>query len=168
MENKKVVPVEQMVVKVKAAAAARGKRDFFILARTDAIEPEGVEAAIERGRNYLKAGADGIYVEGPRTVEELERVGKAFRREYLATSILENGGKTPWVAPHRLGKMGYRMVLYPTTILFRATRAIQKAADDLHAGRPLDKAEAVNMKTFEKVVELEHWRELQKKFQVEN
>jgi 2-methylisocitrate lyase-like PEP mutase family enzyme len=71
MDNKRVVPVEQMVAKIKAAVAAREQRDFFILARTDAIDPEGVDAAIKRGEKYLKAGADGIYVEGPTSEDPL-------------------------------------------------------------------------------------------------
>src|SRR3954462_9213111 len=58
MENKKVVPLEQMIGKVKAAVAAKADRDFFILARTDAIEPEGIDSALRRAEKYLKAGAD--------------------------------------------------------------------------------------------------------------
>jgi len=63
MSGKKVVPPEQMVGKVRAAVAARSDPGFFITARTDAIEPEGVDAAIERAKRYLDAGADGVYVE---------------------------------------------------------------------------------------------------------
>ena len=164
MDDKKVVPVEQMVAKVKAAVAAREKKDFFILARTDALAPEGVDAAIRRAEKYLKAGADGVYVEGPESVEQLKQVGKAFKGEHLATSVLENGGKTPWLPPEEFGEMGYTMLLYPTTILFRAARALQRAAADLRAGRPLDRDEAVDMKTFLRIVELEHWQEIEKKF----
>ena len=164
MDNKKVVPVEQMVAKVKAAVAARQDREFFILARTDALAPEGVDAAIARGEKYLKAGADGIYVEGPTSVEQLAKIGKAFKGEQLATSVLENGGKTPWLAPKQFGEMGYTMVLYPTTILFRATRAIQDAAKDLRAGKPIDKDAAVDMDEFEHIVDLEHWQAIEKRF----
>ena len=164
MDDKKVVPVEQMVAKVKAAVAARDKKDFFILARTDALAPEGVDAAIRRAEKYLKAGADGVYVEGPESVEQLKRIGKAFKGEHLATSILENGGKTPWVPPKQLGSVGYSMILYPTTLLFRATRAIQRAAETLRAGEPIDKDEAVDMKTFLKVVDMGHWEAIEKKF----
>jgi 2-methylisocitrate lyase-like PEP mutase family enzyme len=165
MDDKKVVPVEQMVAKVKAAVAAREKRDFFILARTDALAPEGVDAAIKRAEKYLKAGADGVYVEGPRSEDELKRIGKAFKGEQLATSVLENGGKTPWLAPGEFGDMGYTMLLYPTTILFRAAHATRKAAEDLRAGRPLDREQAVDMDDFEKIVELKHWQEIEKSFQ---
>jgi 2-methylisocitrate lyase-like PEP mutase family enzyme len=164
MDDKKVVPVEQMVAKVKAAVAARDKKDFFILARTDALAPEGVDAAIRRAEKYLKAGADGVYVEGPESVEQLKRVGKAFRGEHLATSVLENGGKTPWLPPGEFGEMGYTMLLYPTTLLFRAARALQRAAGDLRAGKPLDRDDAVDMKAFLKIVELDHWQEIEKEF----
>lgn len=164
MDDKRVVPVEKMVEKIKAAVAAKEKREFFILARTDALAPEGVASAISRGEQYLKAGADGIYVEGPETKEQLREIGKAFRREQLATSILENGGKTPWLSPDEFGDMGYTMLLYPTSILFRATRAIQRAAADLRKGRQLNRKESVDMKEFLDIVELKHWQEIERKF----
>jgi 2-methylisocitrate lyase-like PEP mutase family enzyme len=164
MDNKKVVPLEEMVAKVKAAVAAKQGKDFFILARTDALAPEGVDSAIRRGEAYLKAGADGVYVEGPTSVDELKKVGKAFKGEQLATSVLENGGKTPWLPPDEFGDMGFTMILYPTTILFQLTRAIQLAARNLRSGKQLDKDQAVDMDAFEKIVELKHWQEIEKKF----
>src|SRR5947209_9848485 len=138
MDDKKVVPPEQMVAKIKAAVAAKSD-DFFILARTDALAAEGLDSALRRGEQYLKAGADGVYVEGPKTVEQLQQIGKAFKGTPLATSVLENGGKTPWVSPKEFGEMGFSMILYPTTLVFRATYAIQQAAADLRAGREIDK-----------------------------
>ena len=89
----------------------------------------------------------------------------AFKGEHLATSILENGGKTPWMPPEQFGEMGYTMLLYPTTILFRATYALRKAASDLRAGKPLDKEQAVDMDEFLKIVELRHWQEIEKRLQ---
>src|SRR3954467_8462635 len=83
MDNKKVVPPEQMVAKIKAAVAAK-TGDFFILARTDALAPEGMDSALRRGEQYLKAGADGIYVEGPETVEQLQIIGRTFKGTPLA------------------------------------------------------------------------------------
>jgi 2-methylisocitrate lyase-like PEP mutase family enzyme len=164
MDDKKVVPVDQMVGKVKAAVAAKDKSDFFILARTDALAPEGVDAAIARAGQYLKAGADGVYLEGPTGEAELKKIGKAFKGEHLATSVLENGGKTPWLSPDQFADMGYTMILYPTTLLFRAARALQRAAQTLRAGEPLDKKESVDMDEFLKIVELEHWQQIEKKF----
>lgn len=164
MDNKEVVPASEMLAKIRAAVAARADRDFFILARTDALQPEGLDGALRRGEAYLKAGADGIYVEGPTSIEQLKIIGKTFRGQHLATSILENGGVTPWVSPEEMGEMGYGMILYPTTLLFRATFALGSAARDLRAGRQMDQGQAVNMEEFEKIVELGHWQEIEKKF----
>lgn len=166
MDNKHVVPTEAMVNKIKAAVNAKTGADFFLLARTDAINPEGLDAALRRGEAYLKAGADGIYVEGPQTEKDLQAIGKAFNNVPLATSVLENGGKTPWLPPEKFGELGFSMVLYPTTLLFRATRAVQLAAADLRAGRPLDANASVDMKTYMKVVDLEHWQKIEKQFPV--
>src|SRR4051812_21490728 len=163
MDDKKVVPPEQMVAKIQAAIAAKSE-NFFILARTDSIDPEGLESALRRGEKYLKAGADGIYFEGPETEKQLEQIGKKFKGVPLATSVLENGGKTPWLSPKEFGRLGFTMILYPTTLLFRATRAIQLAAKDLRDGKELDKKQSVDMKRFEKIVELKHWQEIEKKF----
>jgi len=168
MDNKKVVPLTQMVNKIKAAADARSNGEFFILARTDSINPEGLDSALRRCEAYLKAGADGVYVEGPETLEQLQAIGKAMHGQQLATSVLENGGKTPWLPPKQFGEMGFTMILYPTTLLFSATRAIQRAAADLRSGRELDKERAVDMKTFEKIVDLSHWQKIEREFPVSN
>jgi 2-methylisocitrate lyase-like PEP mutase family enzyme len=131
MAGKRVVETEDMERKIRAAAAARHSQDFFLLARTDAREVHGLDEAIARGQRYLDAGADGVYVEGPKTDEELRKVGEAFQGVPLAVSVLERGGKTPWVAPTELGAMGFSMILYPTTLLFRAIHATQIALVDL-------------------------------------
>ena len=70
------------------------------------------------------------------TIEQLEEVGKRLRGAALATSILEGGGRTPWMDPRDLHALGYSMLLYPSTVIFRVTRAIQKAVEHLKAHRP--------------------------------
>ena len=165
MDDKKVVPVEEMVAKVKAAVAAKEDKDFFILARTDALAPEGLNKAIRRAEKYLAAGADGVYIEGPETTEQLNEIGGTFRGVPLATSILENGGKTPWLPPAQFAEMGFTMLLYPATILFRLTWALQRAAADLRAGRPIDAGQAVNMQGFLDIVELPEWQKIERQFQ---
>ncbi len=78
MSGKRVVAAEVMGQKIRAAVAARQSEDFFLVARTDAREPEGLDSALKRAKRYLKAGADGIYIEAPKSKKELEQIGKTF------------------------------------------------------------------------------------------
>jgi len=164
--GKQVIPAEQMVAKVRAAVAARRDPDTFILARTDARGPNGLDDALRRAELYLKAGANGVYVEGPKSARELKRVGKALGGVPLAVSILEGGGKTPWLSPEDLHEMGFSMLLYPTTVLFRVTRTLERALADLLAGRPTPEGEGVTMKQYEKLIGLPGWAAIEKRFKV--
>ena len=159
-----MVPVEQMVAKVGAAIAARQNEETFIIARTDAIEPEGVESAIRRAEAYFKAGADGVYVEGPRSLDELERVGRALSGAPLATSLMERGGVTPWLPPQGFADLGYKMVLYPTSLLFALVRALETSLQALRTGEPLDPAASIDLKRFEEIVELSAWARIEDRF----
>lgn len=165
MDDKKVVEREVMLQKIRAAVAARDNNEFFILARTDAIDPEGVENAIDRAKAYMDAGADGVYLEGPKTIQDLEKIAKELKGVPLATSILENGGKTPWLSPKELGNMGYSMILYPTTVIFQVAKAIGKALQHLKDGKPMLSGQAVNMDQFMEIVDLPYWKDIEEKFE---
>ena len=78
-------------------------------------------------------------------------------------TILENGGKTPWVSSEEMYAMGFNMVLYPTTLLFRQTKAVLRALEDLKAGRPMPKQESVSMMEFEKIVDIAYWKSIEQK-----
>jgi 2-methylisocitrate lyase-like PEP mutase family enzyme len=164
MDDKKVVEPGAMLQKIRAAVAARDGNDFFILARTDAIDPEGLYNAMDRAKRYLDAGADGIYLEGPKTAEDLEKIGKEFKGVPLATSILEEGGKTPWLSPKELGSLGYNMILYPTTIIFQVVHTIQRALEHLKQGKPI-RGSSVNMDKFMQIVDLPYWKIIEEKFE---
>ena len=165
LDDKEVIPTDQMVAKIRAATAARSSPGaVFIIARTDALEAEGMRKALKRGEQYLEAGADALYVEGPRDDKELEEIGKTFKGAALATTMMEGGGKTPWHPPSEFAEMGYSMILYPTSILFRAARAMERAVADLRAGRRLDMKEAMSKDEFMKLVGLECWQGVEKKF----
>jgi 2-methylisocitrate lyase-like PEP mutase family enzyme len=164
MGGKKVIEPKQMVNKIRAACSARRDADkLFILARTDAIAVNGLDDAIKRAEMYLKAGADGVYVEGPKDVKELRVIGSEFKGEPLATSILERGGKTPWLPPQEFQNMGFNMLLYPTTVLFRQTKAIQRALADLQNGLPMPANDSVTMFDFEKLVDIAYWKAIEEK-----
>src|SRR5882724_5905729 len=108
-----------------------------------------------RGRRYLHRR--------PGKRSTIARDWKEFKGEPLAVTILENGGKTPWVSPEEMYAMGFNMVLYPTTLLFRQPKAVLRALDDLKAGRPMPKQESVSMMEFEKIVDIAYWKAIEQK-----
>ena len=124
-EGKAVVPVEEMMYRVKAAVDARVDPDFLVIARTDARQPEGLQAAIDRAHAYVEAGADAIFVEQPRSVEELRQVGEAFRGTPLVANMIERS-KTPLLPEAELKAMGYGIILYANAALYLAAHAVRE------------------------------------------
>jgi 2-methylisocitrate lyase-like PEP mutase family enzyme len=125
-----VVPAATMTGKLRAAAASRSNPDLLIIARTDSYHLEGLDGALRRGERYLAAGADGIFIPGIRTVEELARVGKTFAGSYQFVAMFETG-KTPFLPPAELHEMGYSQVVYPAAIMLRTVHAIDSALAEL-------------------------------------
>jgi len=121
--NKEIVSTEEMVDRIKAAVDARVDPDFFIMARTDAFDKEGLEAAIERAKAYVAAGADGIFAEAIKTEEHYRAFSDALDVPVLA-NITEFGQTELW-NKEQLGEWGAAMVLYPLS----AFRAMNKAAE---------------------------------------
>jgi 2-methylisocitrate lyase-like PEP mutase family enzyme len=163
--DKKVVPIHAMEEKIMAAVEARADNELFILARTDAIGPEGLNKAMQRAEHYLKAGADGVDLEGPISLNQSEQIGRMFKVVPLATSVLENGGKTPWLPPQQFAEIGFSMLLYPTTVIFQVAHAIQMALKHLINGEPLPEKRAVNMDEFMNIVDLPYRAAIEKKFE---
>ncbi len=165
MGKKEVIPAEEMAKKVRAAVAARRNPDTFIIARTDARSAVGVDEAIRRAEVDLAAGAHGVYVEGLRSARELKKVGKALEGIPLATTMMEGGGKLAWHPPEEIYGYGFSMINYPTTVLFRATRAIERVLAGLKAGRPMPTDDAVDLEAFEEIVGMPDWQKIETRFQ---
>jgi 2,3-dimethylmalate lyase len=163
MAGKDVVPAELMEQKLRAAAAARDSRDTFLIARTDARAIHGLDEALRRGERYLKAGADGLFIEAPENLEELRKVGGAFRRTPQLANMLE-GGRTPLVAPAELYDMGFAMIGYPTSLIFRVAHTIDKALADMKAGRLSLANEGVGLEGFKAIVGYGDWAQVEDKF----
>lgn len=124
--NKEIVSTEEMVDRIKAAVDARKDESFFIMARTDAFAQEGLEAAIERAKAYVAAGADGIFAEAVKTEEHYRAFSEALDVPILA-NITEFGQTELW-NKEQLGEWGAAMVLYPLS----AFRAMNKAAETVY------------------------------------
>lgn len=137
LEGKQVVPVDEMVAKVRAAVAARGTGDLLIIARTDAAAVEGLDAAIGRARRYRDAGADVLFVEAATSEAEIERVASELADVPLLFNWAE-GGKTPPLPLERLRQLGFAIVIFPLTTLLTATAAMRDALAAVKAaGTPL-------------------------------
>lgn len=121
-EGKRVIPAEEMVLKLKAAQKARGDRNFVIIARTDAREVYGLEEAIRRANMYGDAGADVVFIEAPMSVAELEEIAK--RVPYPKFVNMLTGGKTPILTAKELEQMGYKIAVYPIDTLLATAKAV--------------------------------------------
>lgn len=127
-EGKRVVPRAAAVQRVRAAVDASD--DLAVVARTDARAVEGLDEAIERGRAFAEAGADALFVEAPRSRDELERVGAELADERLLANVVE-GGRTPLLSADELADMGYDIALFPTTGQRAVIRTLQAIYDEI-------------------------------------
>jgi 2-methylisocitrate lyase-like PEP mutase family enzyme len=116
LDGKGLIATDEMVGKIKAALDVRGSRDTLIIARTDAVAVEGFERAIERAARYREAGADILFVEAPKTRDELARVVTALPGVPLMANMVE-GGKTPPLAASELEAIGFALVIFPGGIV---------------------------------------------------
>lgn len=121
--NKEIVSLEEMVDRVKAAVDAKTDSEFFVIARTDAFQMEGLNAAVERAQACLEAGADGIFAEAVHTLEDYKAFSQGIKGGHLLANITEFGA-TPLFNKSELSEQGATMVLYPLS----AFRAANKAA----------------------------------------
>jgi 2-methylisocitrate lyase-like PEP mutase family enzyme len=116
LDGKGLIPADEMVGKIKAALDTRASRDTLVIARTDAVAVEGFDRAIERASLYKEAGADVLFVEAPKTREELGRVVTALPGIALMANMVE-GGKTPPLPAAELEAIGFALVIFPGGIV---------------------------------------------------
>lgn len=113
LDGKTVVPAAEMVGKLRAALDARRGADTLILARTDALAVEGLDAALERAERYLEAGADALFIEALRSPEQMRTACDRFASRVPLLANMVEGGKTPVLSAGELGQVGFRIVIFP-------------------------------------------------------
>lgn len=146
LAGKALVTLEEMAGKVRAACDARRSDDTLIIARTDAIAVEGFDSALERAEAYLDAGADLLFVEAPRSPEELQTIAVRFSSRVPLLANMVEGGRTPLRTTGELEAMGYQLVITPGAMVRALTFAAQDFLKELrmngstagHRGRMLD------------------------------
>ncbi|MBR8741776.1 oxaloacetate decarboxylase [Nocardiopsis sp. MG754419] len=129
LDDKSLVPTEEMVGKLHAVLDARTDPDLVVIARTDAIASEGVDAALERAHAYRDAGADMIFVEAPESVEQIELVAREIPGPKLINMF--HGGKTPVVPAERLAELGYRLVIIPSDLQRAVIHACRRVLSEI-------------------------------------
>ena len=161
MIGREVVPMEEMVGKIKAAVDAR-QTDMMIMARTDARTVFGIDNAIERALAYREAGADIIFVESPESEEEMRRINEALPGVLTLANMVE-GGRTPMFTYDKLSEFGYNLVIYPTASVYVTTKAMM----DLWEGLKRDKTtetmmdKMIDFPKFNEIIGLPEIREIE-------
>lgn len=149
--GKQLIPAEEMVLKHKAAQAARRDPDFVIIARTDARAVEGIDGAIRRANLYAEAGADVCFIEAPESQEELVRIPQEVKHPLLVNML--TGGVTPILTVDELGQLGYKIVVCPIESLLVAGAAMQKLIQALLTKGRVDQPDS-EMLTFADIKKL--------------
>jgi len=137
LSGKRLVPLSDMVAKIRAAVRAKRDRDFVLVARTDAWGVEGLEAAIHRALAYVEAGADALFPEALPSAEEFGTFARRVRQAGVQTPLIANMtefGKTPYLSVGEFASLGYRGVLFPVSTLRVAARAIEQLLAELKKG----------------------------------
>lgn len=129
--NRRVIPLEDMVRKIRVASDSRSSRDFLIIARTDSRTGLGLDEAIRRGEAYREAGADVVFVESPESEAEMQTVSQRIDAPLFANMV--NGGRTPLLSADRLKELGYAIAIHPALGFLSVGAALDKAYRDLAA-----------------------------------
>ncbi len=167
MMGKKVVPMEEHVARLRAAVDARGSADFFIVARTDAREAtDSLDEAIRRARAYKETGVDALFVEAPRSLDELRTISREVTPPFVANML--EGGVTPILEREELRQLGFKIAVFPLTGLFAAARAQTEVFAHLRAsGTTRDVLDRLlTFHDFHQLVDLEGRLALDKRYRV--
>ena len=113
LDGKRLVPLNEMVGKLKAALDARRSSDTLILARTDAVAVEGFDAAMDRAQAFVECGVDALFIEALKTPEQMQKACSLFAKKIPLLANMVEGGKTPIHSAKELGEMGYKIVIFP-------------------------------------------------------
>jgi 2-methylisocitrate lyase-like PEP mutase family enzyme len=162
MVGKKVVPAEVMEAKIRAAASERMNPETWILGRTDARAVYDLDEALRRAERYIRAGADGIFVEAPRSVQELERLGREFDVPQICNPLV--GGHTPILTPKELQELGFNAAVLGLDTVMHAAKAVEAVLLDMHSGRFALRNAGMPFEEYKQVVGYQRWEDIDTRF----
>jgi len=162
LPGKQVVPLSEMVERIKGALRARNEEDpdFVIGARTDALAVYGIDEAIKRARRFAELGVDFVFVEAPTDRSQIERIAREVKAPLLLNLV--EGGKTPLITLEEAKQLGFKIILYPVSALLAATKAVLEVFRHLRErGTTADILDRLmSFKEFESVVGLDKFYKL--------
>lgn len=163
MEGKQIVTQEEYLARIRAAAMTRQDPNLVIVARTDAAAIRGIDEAIQRANRALEAGADVAFVEAPQTLADLVRIPKEVKGPCKVNML--NGGKTPLFSHQELEKMGFRITVHPTAILFHYVHSTRQLLANLsmYETTQLDEKNMVSFDQYTQIVGLPEIRSMEKR-----
>ncbi len=162
MVGKKVVPIELAEAKIKAAASERINPETWILGRTDARAVYDLDEAMRRAERYIRAGADGIFIEAPRSIAELEKIGKAFDVPQICNPLM--GGHTPILSMEELGQLGFNCAVLGLDTIMHAAKAIEAVLVDMKSGKFAHRNDGMDFEDYKKLVGYDKWESIDERF----
>ena len=161
--GKKIVAVDEMEIKIRAAAAARNDASLFLIARTDARAVYGLDDALRMAERYILAGADGIFIEAPQSEQELTTIASSFDVPQMCNMLI--GGVTPIFSNADLHEMGFQMIVHGTTLIKRVARALEKTLAQLRDDNLAVKtSDFLSLDEFMDVCGLEDWAQIEDRY----
>jgi 2-methylisocitrate lyase-like PEP mutase family enzyme len=160
--GKDVIPAAEMAAKLRAVTQNRLNPDTFILARTDARDVHGLDDAYRRAELYLNAGADGIFIESPHDVDELQQIAAKFDVPQMANML--EGGRTPILTPAELDRMGFRIAIYGISLLMHSVRTMQDVLARLAKGDLSFIGKGVGFEEYKSIVGFGAWAGIEDRF----
>ena len=164
MKGKSVIPSSDYAKKLKAAIDARKDPNFIIVARTDSRAQFGIDAAIERGKEYFEIGADVIFIEAPQSISEMKQITRQINAPLLANMI--EAGITPNLSAHQLQKLGFKMVVFPLSGLYSSAYSIKNTFETLKrtGTTSKQKTKMITFDQFNNFVNLKKYNKMEKKY----
>jgi 2,3-dimethylmalate lyase len=129
LAGKSVIPIDEAVQKIRAAVEARENPDFIIIARCDALATDGMDEAVRRGKAYLDAGADMLFIESPRSLDEIAEIPRRLPGAHLFN--MNSSGKTPCLSVDEVGRLGYKLMILPNFAALAAIKAMTEVLAEI-------------------------------------
>jgi 2,3-dimethylmalate lyase len=162
LAGKKVVATQLAEAKIKAACSERINPETWILARTDARAVYDLDEAMRRAERYIRAGADGIFIEAPRSINDLKRIGRAFDVPQICNPLM--GGHTPILSMEELADLGFNCAVLGLDTLMHAAKAIEAVLLDIKNGNFARRKDGMDFEAYKKLVGYDRWQDIDERF----